>query len=137
MVIVAVMPNCWEASRGEAISTPKPKAVVSAEPSSAEPVVARVWTAALLRAAEAGELLPVAMNHVDRVVHPDPDRQRRDDRGDQRVGNAQQRHRAQYGYEHEYDRPHRDYSQGMGWRRVSQKKMERMPRATAMVVLIA
>ena len=54
-----------------------------------------------------GELLPVAMDHVDRVVHADPDRQRGDDRGDQRVGNVQQRHRAQNPDEDEHDRPDR------------------------------
>ena len=46
MVIAAVIANCWEASSGEAISTPMPSAVVSAEPSSAEPVVASVRIAA-------------------------------------------------------------------------------------------
>ncbi len=30
-----------------------------------------------LRVAQAGELLPVAMNHMDGVVHADPDRERR------------------------------------------------------------
>ena len=37
-----------------------------------------------LGVAQAGELLPVTMDHVDGVVHADPDRQRRDDRSDQR-----------------------------------------------------
>ena len=46
MVIAAVMANCWEASTGEVISTPMPSAVVSAEPSNAEPVVASARIAA-------------------------------------------------------------------------------------------
>ena len=46
MVMVAVMPNCCEAASGEAMRTPNPSAVVSAEPSRAEPVVVKVRTAA-------------------------------------------------------------------------------------------
>ncbi len=46
IVIAAVMPNCWDAASGEATSTPSPSAVVSAEPNSAEPVVASVRIAA-------------------------------------------------------------------------------------------
>ena len=45
--MVAVMPNCWDAANGEAISTPNPNAVVNAEPNRAEPVVDNVRTAAL------------------------------------------------------------------------------------------
>ena len=47
MVIAAVMPNCWDAASGEATRTPSPNAVVSAEPSSADPVVESVSIAAL------------------------------------------------------------------------------------------
>lgn len=46
LVIAAVMANCWEAGSAEAISTPMPSAVVSANPSNAEPVVASVRIAA-------------------------------------------------------------------------------------------
>ena len=44
--MAAVMPNCCDAASGAATSTPRPRAVVSAEPNRAEPVVARVRTAA-------------------------------------------------------------------------------------------
>ena len=40
------------------------------------------------------------------VVHPDTDREGRDDEGDQCVGNTQQCHRAQHTDEDEHDRPH-------------------------------
>lgn len=46
IVIAEVTPNCWIPSSEENTRTPNPNAVVSAEPSSAEPVVARVRTAA-------------------------------------------------------------------------------------------
>ena len=45
--MAAVMPNCRDPSSGENASTPNPNAVVSAEPSSADPVVARVRIAAV------------------------------------------------------------------------------------------
>ena len=90
-----------------------------------------------LRIAQSGELLPVAVNHVDRVVHPDPDRQRRDDRRDQCVGDVQQRHRAQHADEDEHDRPHGDDPQRRLAQRHPEEEMARMPRATAIVVLIA
>lgn len=37
--MAAVNPNCWDAASGDATSTPRPRAVVSADPSSAEPVL--------------------------------------------------------------------------------------------------
>ena len=46
LVIAAVMANCWDAGSAEAISTPVPSAVVSANPSNTEPVVASVRIAA-------------------------------------------------------------------------------------------
>ena len=46
IVMVAVSPNCWNEGIGENASIPNPIAVVSAEPSSAVPVVARVCIAA-------------------------------------------------------------------------------------------
>ena len=52
------------------------------------------------------------MDHVDGVVHADPDREGGDDRGDQPVGDVQQRHRAQDPDEDEHDRPDRDGPQG-------------------------
>lgn len=45
IVIAAVVADCWDAASGEAASTPVPRAVVTAEPESAEPVAANVWTA--------------------------------------------------------------------------------------------
>ena len=47
IVIAAVIPNCCNANIGEAIKTPSPSAVVKAEPSNADPVVASVLTAAV------------------------------------------------------------------------------------------
>ena len=47
------MPNCWEASQRETPPVrPGPKAVVRADPSRAEPVVARVLDGGLLRVAQ-------------------------------------------------------------------------------------
>ena len=46
IVIAVTIPNCWNGVSDEKIRTPKPSAVVSAEPSSAEPVVPRVRRAA-------------------------------------------------------------------------------------------
>ena len=83
IVIAAVMPNCSNDFSGDRVSTANPSAVVSAEPSRAEPVVASVRDRRRLRGAPLGELFPVAMDHVDRVVHADPDREHRGDRGDE------------------------------------------------------
>ena len=69
-----------------------------------------------LRVAQAGELFPVAMNHMDGVVNADPDRERRDDG----VRDAQQRHGAQHTDEHEHDGTHRDDRQ----RRLAQRQVE-------------
>ena len=46
MVIAMTRPNCWKGANDEKNSTPNPSAVVRAEPSSAEPVVASVRRAA-------------------------------------------------------------------------------------------
>ena len=44
--MAAVNPNCCDAASGYAKSTPRPSAVVSADPSSAEPVLDSVLIAA-------------------------------------------------------------------------------------------
>jgi len=53
-----------------------------------------------------GVFLAVTMNHVDGVVHPDTNGERRYDRGNEGVGNTQQSHGSQHRNQDEYDRPH-------------------------------
>ena len=111
MVIAAVTPNCAEAASGETTSTPEPqrrrhRGAQQHRTSRPERLNCRP-----LRFAYVGVLFTVAMNDVDGIVHPDSNGQRRDDRRDDGVGDAQQRHSAQHTDEHEDDGPHRNERQ--------------------------
>ena len=78
------------------MSTPKPSAGVSTDPSRPEPVVPRVRRRRCSRVARVRELLLIAVNNVDRVVRADADGQGGYQRCYHVVGDAKHRHSSQH-----------------------------------------
>ena len=110
-MIAAVIPNCWDAARGDAHKHSETQRRGKGRAQQCRTSGGEGLDCCSLGVAVQCVLLAVAVNYVDGVVNPYPNGESGDYGRDDGVGYPQQRHGAQHPYEHEHDRPHCDERQ--------------------------